>query len=187
MLLHGYTYSNSTYLISILCRHICNFARDCTKEKGVTRSNHSDDWNIKLKLKILTCNLLKLLHTGTYHRSIVFTDADKSKVQERDKSWYKLIYSLSASSTFAIKVNDNDTCTRREDLSISGPYWGFLFLLGRSSPMVCRPTKMWCDSLKSLRRMGEYMSSSFLTSWIQGHPDPLAPENTGQKEIIVWN
>ncbi len=38
------------------------------------------------------------------------------------------------------------------------------------------PTKMRWDSLKSLRRMGEQMSSSFLTMWTSGEPAELGPE-----------
>lgn len=60
-------------------------------------------------------------------------------------------------------------------------YWAFLFLLGTSSPIVWSPTKMWCDSLKSLRKMGEYMSSSFLTSWMKEDPEPAAPYKTVQR------
>lgn len=55
-------------------------------------------------------------------------------------------------------------------------HWDFLFLLGTSSLIFCSPTKMRWDSLKSLRRMGEQMSSSFLTMWTNGEPADLGPE-----------
>lgn len=53
-----------------------------------------EDLNPKNTTPILTCNLLKLLHTGSNHRSIVFTDADKSKEQGGHKSWHSIIYML---------------------------------------------------------------------------------------------
>lgn len=53
---------------------------------------------------MLTCYLLKLLHTGSYDRSIVFTDADKSEGQDKDTSWYAIIYVLRL-SFFITKVN----------------------------------------------------------------------------------
>lgn len=136
----------------------------------------------KLYFKTLTCNLLKLLHTSSYHRSIVFTDADKSKEQNRVKSWHAIIY-VDASSALRNKGLCHWKAAQWHAQEERWTYWGFLFLLGRSSLIVCRPTKMWCDSLKSLRKMGEYMSSSFLTSWMKELPDPTAPENTGQTEI----
>lgn len=118
----------------------------------------------KIYFKILTCNLLKLLHTGSNHGSIVFTDADKSKEQDGHKSWYAIIYVVASSAS--CNKGGKQCSDMHRNLFIRWPYWVFLFLLGRSSPIVCRPTKMWCDSLKSFRKMGEYMSSSFLTSWM---------------------
>lgn len=41
---------------------------------------------------------------------------------------------------------------------------------------------MWWDSLKSLRKIGEYMSSSFLTSWMKGVDEPVPPKKKQEKK-----
>lgn len=60
---------------------------------------------------------------------------------------------------------------------------GFLFLLGTSSLIFCSPTNMRWDSLKSLRRIGEQISSSFLTMWTNGEPADFGPE----QEYVWWD
>ncbi len=107
---------------------------------------------------MFTCALLQLLHTRSDHRPVVLTDAHKP-AGDNDTSGH-LSRSVSA------------LCTA----TLSGTHCDFLFLLGTSSLIFCSPTKMRWDSLKSLRRMGEQMSSSFLTMWTSGEPAELGPE-----------
>lgn len=106
-----------------------------------------------------TCVLLKFLHTGSDYRPVVLTDAhepagnnDRSQPQTHTRTH-------SACDVWGLRTH----CV-------------FLFLLGTSSLIFCSPTKMRCDSLKSLRRMGEQISSSFLTMWTNGEPADFGPE-----------
>lgn len=115
-----------THLISILC---CNLWRFC----GNYRRKNQLIWLITLNrlkpqhsayFKIFTSNLLKLFHTGSDNRSVVFTDADKSKNKT------KLCYTL------AILSNVHATFTSLTPILLS-----FLVLAGKFFSNCLQPNK----------------------------------------------
>lgn len=119
-----------------------------------------------------TCVLLKFLHTGSDHRPVVFTDTHKP-AGNNDRSAQQIHQDFVPAACAPVK--HPVWCLRT--------HCGFLFLLGTSSLIFCSPTKMRWDSLKSLRRMGEQISSSFLTMWTNGEPADFRPE----QEYMWWD